>query len=133
MVFCFFGFSTFAQIQRKVSDTNNVSGIGFNGLMNEDASFSKKKDQLKLVKELNLTREQKGKLKEMRQANEAKKAAIINDGSLTEAQKQAQLRAIKRSGAVDLQSILNETQKEKMKELRKERKGSNGDAMMIEE
>lgn len=133
MVVCFAGFSTFAQIQRKVADTNRVMGNRQNGVRNDQASFSKKKDQLKMMKELKLTREQKGKLKEMRQANEAKRAAIIKDAWLTEAQKQAQLKAIQRSGAVDLQGILNETQKRKVKELRKKRKDSNGDSMMNEE
>lgn len=133
MVVCFAGFSTFAQIQRKVADTNRVTENRQSGVRNDQASISKKKDQLKMVKELKLTREQKGKLKEMRQANEAKRAAIMNDDSLTEAQKQAQLKAIQRAGAVDLQGILNETQKKKMKKLRKDRKDGNGDSMMKEE
>jgi len=135
MVFGFAGFSTFAQVQRKVADTNKIAGTEQkqNAMVNEPASFSKKKDKLKLVKALNLTREQKKKLKEMRQANEAKKVAILNDGSLTADQKQSQLKAIKRSAAVDLQGILNEAQKKKMKEMRKERKDGNGDEMMIEE
>lgn len=133
MVVCFAGFSTFAQIQRKVADTNRVTENRQSGVRNDQASISKKKDQLKMVKELKLTREQKGKLKEMRQANEAKRAAIMNDDSLTEAQKQAQLKAIQCAGAVDLQGILNETQKKKMKKLRKDRKDGNGDSMMKEE
>ena len=133
MVVCFAGFSTFAQIQRKVADTNRVTENRQSGVRNDQASISKKKDQLKMVKELKLTREQKGKLKEMRQANEAKRAAIMNDDSLTEAQKQAQLKAIQCAGAVDLQGILNETQKRKMKKLRKDRKDGNGDSMMKEE
>jgi len=135
IVFCFAGFSTFAQIQRKVADTNKIAGTGQkqNAVVNDLASFSKKKDQLKMLKELNLTKEQKGKLKETRQANEAKRALILNDGSLTEDQKQAQLKAIKRSGALDLQGILNEEQKKKMKYMRKERKHVNDGEMMIEE
>jgi hypothetical protein len=133
LMFCITISGAFAQIQRKVVDTNNVRKTEKSDLGNDEASISKKKDQLKLVKELNLTREQKGKLREMRQENEAKRVAITNDASLTETQKQDQLKAVKRSGAVGLQGILNDTQKKKMKEVLKERKGGKGEAMMIEE
>jgi uncharacterized protein YlxW (UPF0749 family) len=134
IVVCFAGYSTFAQIERKkIADTNKIKGTGQNSEMDEQVAFSKKKDQLKLLKELNLTREQKGKLKEMRQANQSKRAAVMNDVSLTEAQRQAQLKALQLSGAVGLQGILNEAQKKKLKELRKERKNGNGGEMMLEE
>ncbi len=133
LLFCFAGFSTFAQIQRKVTDTIKVTGTAPNAVVIDDASLSKKRAHLNLVKELNLTREQKGKLREMRQGKEVKRALILNDGSLTEDQKQAQLQAIKRSGAVDLQGILTATQKKKMKEMLKERKNGDNNAMMIDE
>jgi len=134
ILICFAGYSTFAQIQRKkVTDSSKIKSTGQNNEMDNAEGFSKKKDQLKIMKELNLTREQKGKLKELRQANQSKRAAVMNDASLTEDQKQTQLKAIQLSGAMGLQGILNEAQKKKMKEMRKEKKNGNGGEMMLEE
>ena len=133
MLFCLTAISTFAQIQRKVADTNKIRGTGQDIESNDNASGFNKKEQLKLIKQLNLTRDQKGKLKEMRQANQARGAVIMNDASLTASQKQAQLKTIKRSGAIEMQGILNEAQKKKMKEMRKKRKDGDADVMLIEE
>ena len=62
---------------RKWADANSIKNIA----VNEEISNSEKSvtsiDKLKLLKELNLTREQKGKLKEMKQANQFKKDAIL--------------------------------------------------------
>ncbi len=133
MIFCFGGYSLFAQIQRKVADTSKVKGTAQINELDDEILNSKKKGQLKQLKELNLTSEQKVKLKQMRQATDAKRTVIMNDVSLTTSQRQAQLKANNRSMAVEFHGVLNEEQKKKMKEMRKVRKNGIGAEMMFEE
>ncbi|MEO5889537.1 MAG: hypothetical protein ABIQ31_04750 [Ferruginibacter sp.] len=121
----FMACGTFAQVQRKVAPTNKIA----DSTLNEEGDSTNKfegRAKLKAMKELNLTKEQKSKLKEMRQANQSKKEEIINDGSLTEDQKQEKLKQIKRAAAMNLQGILSDEQKTKLKAMRKEKR-NNGD------
>jgi len=71
-----------------------------------------------MLRELNLTKEQRVKFKEMRQANMAKRDEINNNDSLTQEQKDAKLRELKRTQAQSTMTILNDEQKEKMKAMR---------------
>lgn len=75
------------------------------------------------MKELNMTDDQKAKMKEMKEANKAKKEAIINDSKLTEDQKKQQLKDLHKAGAKDMQGVLTDEQKAKMKEMKAKRKG----------
>ena len=103
-----------AQVERVVkpkSDSTNKPVVG----MNEKNSSPNRKQMLR---ELNLTKEQRAKLKEMRQANEAKKDAINNNESLSQEQKDAQLRELKRASVQSTMTILNDEQKVKMKAMR---------------
>ncbi len=95
-----------AQVERKAANTDSINSLSKKEEKVNQSGFSKNTDKVKVLKELNLTREQKGKLKEIRLANQTKRDVIINDPALTEAQKQDQLKAIKRSTANDLQGIL---------------------------
>ena len=74
-----------------------------------------------MMRELNLTREQRGKIKEIRQSNMAKRDEINNNDSLTPAQKEAKLRELKRSQAQSTMSILSDEQKAKAKAIRQGR------------
>ncbi len=76
-----------------------------------------------MMKELNMTDDQKAKMKEMKEANKAKKEAIINDSKLTEDQKKQQLKDLHKAGAKDMQGVLTDEQKAKMKEMKAKRKG----------
>ena len=75
-------------------------------------------DRKQMLRELNLTKEQRGKFKEIGQANKAKRDEINNNDSLTQGQKDAKLRELKRTAVQSTMSILNEEQKEKMKSMR---------------
>ncbi|MBL0356949.1 MAG: hypothetical protein IPP72_08675 [Chitinophagaceae bacterium] len=97
---------------------------------NKPVEFSKKTPENKMrhkkgmhekramMKALNLTEEQKAKLKEMNAGNKEKKLAILNDSKLTEEQKKEQLRAIKKGQVANMQTILTDEQKVKMKEIK---------------
>ena len=108
---CLTSFGSFAQIQRKVTKDTTVAG--------REQKANKKKQ----MAELNLTKEQRGKMKEMAQANKAAKGDIENDQTLTDAQKKEKLRAIKKGSAQNMQTILTPEQKQKWMQMRKQRKG----------
>ena len=67
------------------------------------------------MKELDLTREQKGKMKEIMQANKAAKDAIENNTRLSEADRKKQMRELQKSMAQKIQAILTPEQMEKFK------------------
>ena len=67
------------------------------------------------MKDLNLTREQRSKLKELRHANNTAKAAIENNTSLPEMEKKRKLRELKRDQAEKMMLILTPEQREKFK------------------
>lgn len=60
----------------------------------------------------------------MQQANKSKREKIMNDEALTEDQKHYKLKEIKKEGAYNLQGILNDEQKAKMKAIRNGKKKS---------
>jgi len=117
------GVGVFAQVQRKAAETHNKNNAVPGNEMETKTDLSEKENELKVLKELNLTREQKGKLKEMRQVNQSKKETIVNDPTLTEAQKKEKLKEIKRSIAFELKNILTDKQIEKMKAIHAVRNG----------
>lgn len=100
-----------AQIERKpveITKTDTVKSQAF------DAPADKKKRR-DLMKDLNLTREQSSKLKELRHANNTAKAAIENNTSLPEMEKKRKLRELKRDQAEKMMLILTPEQREKFK------------------
>jgi len=78
-------------------------------------------DRKKAMKELNLNEEQKSKMKEIGEAQKEKKAAIERNAALTEEQKKTQLKELKMDGAKKVNGVLNDEQKKKMREIRKEK------------
>ena len=105
---------TFAQVERvPQAKTDSLSGTSIPG----------KKD---LIKDLDLSKEQKIKLKEIRQAGKARKEGIENNSQLTEPEKKKQLRELQKEQALQVQEILTDEQKEKFKTKRlKAMKGKN--------
>jgi Spy/CpxP family protein refolding chaperone len=73
-------------------------------------------------KQLNLTADQKSKLKEYSKNSKAKHEQITNDASLTREQKTAQLKQLKQDHKKEMASVLTDEQKQKMKTLRAENK-----------
>lgn len=78
--------------------------------------------KMAMMKELNLSDEQKAKLKEAGDANKAKKEAILSDSKLTEEQKHEQLKEMHKSESKNMKGLLTDEQKKKMKEFKVKRK-----------
>jgi len=74
-----------------------------------------KQSRKERFKELDLTKEQKGKLKEINQSGKAAKETIENNAQLTEEEKKKQLRNLQREQAQKIQAILTPEQREKFK------------------
>jgi hypothetical protein len=110
---------SFAQVQRKVKTENIADSTSKTG----ERKKGDKANRKQTIRELDLTKEQKGKLKEQRKATKDKKAAIQNNESLSAEQKEAKLKELQKEQAKSTMGILNEEQKEKMKKMRKEKKG----------
>jgi Mg/Co/Ni transporter MgtE len=71
------------------------------------------------LKDFNLTKDQKSKIKEQRQSAITKKAAIESDNKLSADEKAAKLKELKTEEAKNVMSILNDEQKQKMKKTMK--------------
>ncbi len=102
--------SSTAQVERKTQsvkpDSTNATTV---------KNKNDKQSQKDRLKDLDLTREQKAKVKEIRQAGKAAKDAIENNADLAEADKKKQLRNLQREQAQKIQAILTEEQKVKFK------------------
>jgi len=81
----------------------------------QTAGNTDKQSRKERFRELNLTREQKGKLKEAMQANKAAKEAIENNTQLTDADKKKQIRELQKAQVQKIQAILTPEQFEKFK------------------
>ncbi len=81
------------------------------------------------MKELDLTREQKIKLKEMRQLAQSKKEAIENDDKLSAPEKETKLKELRKEQAKNTLYVLSPEQKQKMLQLRKEKKSGQMNEM----
>ena len=74
-----------------------------------------KQSRKERFKELNLTREQKSKLKEIMQANKAAKEAIENNTQLSDQDKKKQLRELQKAQMQKIQAILTPEQQEQFR------------------
>lgn len=99
-----------AQIKREPAVTSKTDTISFSS-----ANTNEKMNRKDRLKELELTREQKIKMKEIRQSNQAAKAAIENNTGLSEEEKKKQIRTLQKEQAQKVQAILTEEQKAKFK------------------
>lgn len=114
LILLFSSLISVAQIERKPFPAKQTDSIGTKPVENT-MDKSNRKD---ILKELDLTREQKIKLKDIRQASMAKKEAIENNSQLSESEKKMQLRELQKQQAQNIQAILTEEQKEKFKSSR---------------
>jgi Spy/CpxP family protein refolding chaperone len=102
--------SSSAQIERKPAVIKTDSAQAVKPV--KEADQQSRKDRLK---DLYLTREQKMKLKEIREANKTAKDAIENNAQLSEQDKKKQLRELQKEQAQKVQAILTPEQREKFK------------------
>ncbi len=117
-----FSAASFAQIQRVTSKTKPITdSVSKTATISPEENAGRQMNKKQLMRELNLTKEQKGKLKEIHQANKAKKDEITSDENLSETEKQVKLKELQKQQAKSTQNILNNEQKEKMKKLRSEK------------
>lgn len=125
IVFIFIISCSFAQVQRK-STTINKTDSTITG--NEKKTVTRG-DKKQMMKELDLTREQKIKLKEMRQLAQSKKEAIENDDKLSAPEKETKLKELRKEQAKNTLYVLSPEQKQKMLQLRKEKKSGQMNEM----
>ncbi len=108
----------FAQIQRTVvkqkSDSTAVEQVP----ENKDGS------RKEMFRELDLSKEQKAKMKEINQSMKASKEAIENDAVLSDTEKKEKLKLLRKEQTFKIQAILTEEQKIKFSELRAKKKGN---------
>lgn len=81
----------------------------------EAAKPQKKESRSDLLKQLDLSKEQRNKLREIRQAHASAKAFIENNSQLSEAEKKKQLRALQKDQADKVKTILTTEQQEKLR------------------
>jgi hypothetical protein len=113
----------FAQVQRNVAAKKDSTEMAMQDEKIGDDEFSKKGSRREMMRSLNLSKEQKQKFKEIHQANKAKKESIESNGQLTESQKKDQLKELHKEAAANMKDILSEEQINKVKEMRKGKRG----------
>lgn len=84
----------------------------------EAAKPKEKESRSDLFKQLDLSKEQRNKLKEIRHAHTSAKAPIVNNSQLSEAGKKKQLRTLQKEQAEKLKAILTPEQQEKLRSSR---------------
>lgn len=100
-----------AQIERNPSVVGKTDTISFPASNNKQ----NKEGRRERMKELNLTKEQKGKMKEIMQSGKAGKDAIQNNAQLSDQDKKKQMRELQKEQAQKVQAILTAAQREKFK------------------
>lgn len=110
----FFGINANAQVRRNVNSDQKI----------QSDSLKSNHDRGK-IKNMNLTPEQKAKMKEMRQNNKSEIDAIKNDATLTPEQKKEKIQALRKSEKQNMGKFLTEDQKAKLREAQE--KGKNAD------
>jgi hypothetical protein len=129
IVFSFIITLSFAQVERKSNNSVKTDSVKHKIDRKDDSARVSKKQ---MMKDLNLSKEQKIKFKEARQANKAKKEAIENDDKLSKEDKEVKLKALHQEQAKNTMGILNDEQKEKIKNRQKEKQYKNGKKSMEE-
>lgn len=109
-----FGMNANAQVRRNVNSDQKV----------QSDSLKRNHDRGK-IKDMNLTPEQKSKMKELRQNNKSQMDAIKNDATLTQDQKKEKIQTLRKSEKQNMGQVLTEEQKSKLREAHE--KGKNAD------
>lgn len=116
--FIFISFLSVAQVQRTVTPSNPSDTIAKNSNIVANENMNRKK----MMAALDLTKEQKIKLKAIREDGKAKREAVENNDKLSDAERKMQLRSLQKEQLQNTMKILNEEQREKMKALQKEKR-----------
>ena len=100
----FFSFNGNAQVKRDATPSQK---------MRSDTSRHFKRGQM--MNDLNLTSDQKVKMKEIQESSKEQRNAIINDASLTQEQKMTKMKDLRKSQSEKVNSILTPDQQAKRK------------------
>ena len=82
---------------------------------------AKMQQQKEMMDNMNLTQDQKDKMKKMREDNMTKMEEIRNNSSLTDDQKGEKMKALREEQRKNMDGILTDEQKAKMKQMRQEK------------
>lgn len=115
LLLLFIAFNSHAQVKR-------ISAKQSKDSTQKNKDHGDKLSKKEALKELNMTEEQKGKVKEIMKANKAAKKAIEDDSSLSAEQKKAKIKQLRLSQMQKLKTVLSPEQIEKFKKLRSENK-----------
>ena len=110
---------SFAQVQR-TKTASKQSSDSLSATIETKQTGKLKKRQM--MRELDLTKEQTGKLKEIKQANKAKTEEVLNNDKLTQEEKDAKLKTLHQQQAKNTLTVLNDEQKAKIKKMRTEKR-----------
>jgi len=128
---CLMVLGSIAQVQRKMPVHSDAAvQVKNEPLEAADNGAPQNAKNREMLSSLNLSKEQRQKLKKMHQGTKEKKAAIENDTSLTEDQKGEQLNELHKAAVAKLKAILSEEQWSKMKEMRNEK--INGQNLQVD-
>jgi Spy/CpxP family protein refolding chaperone len=117
-----------AQIQRKTAARADSTSAGKN-YMKADSGMSRKE----ILRELNLSREQKLKLRGLFKENKTAISEVQADATLDEAAKKEKLKPLRKAQMEHILSVLTPEQKEKLKAIRKQKKESEDMDMMMDD
>jgi hypothetical protein len=98
---------SFAQIRRDVPE-------------NTTTDSTQKISRKEMMDELGLSKDQRVQWKQIQQNNKAQKESIMNNDSLTTEQKKIMLKDLHKQTNNDIDAILSDEQREKMKEIKQE-------------
>ena len=104
-----------AQVRRAPSPSvnNGPDSMQVNGNTN-----SQKMSKKVMMDELNLTKEQRGQMKQIKQTGKAQKEAIDSDTTLSVEQKKMKLKELHKQSEKSVDAILSDAQRIKMKQIR---------------
>jgi Spy/CpxP family protein refolding chaperone len=119
---------SFAQVKRVKTAAKSQDSTA--AVTNAPSPAGHKKE---MMKELNLTKEQKGKLKEIKQAGKSKMDEVLNDTKLSADEKKSKLKSLRMEQFKNTMAVLNDEQKAKMKEMRRQNKKEEMDDEAIDE
>ena len=119
IAFSMIGLLSISQVQRVVTPRKQTDSASNSRPDNNPNTMDKRK----MMRELNITKEQRAKLKEYRQSRIAAREAISSDDKLTEDEKAMKLRMLQREQVKNMQQVLSDEQMMKLKKMRQEKRG----------
>lgn len=113
----FISANSFGQIQRN-STINNAND---SSVLITNKNWKEGKGKKQMFQELDLTKEQRGQLKTIRQDAKAKREAIENDDSISDKEQKEKLKALRKETDEAIQKILTKEQWKKFVEQREKK------------